>query len=146
MFTEFSTPFVLAFRFLQVSLTNLELLQYPILWDVLGFPSVICLPLFHSSNNILRGSFPNEQTTPLYFDRKDVKKVLHVPTNVKWEECSSIDVFPHGDASPESAWGVLPKVIDKNERTVVLHGHADYILISDGYVVFPEKGEMIANK
>lgn len=89
---------------------------YPILWDVLGFP----------------GSFPNEQTTPLYFDRKDVKKAIHAPTNVKWEECSSIDVFPNGDASPDVALGILPKVIEKNERTVVVHGLADYVLIAEG--------------
>ncbi|KAG6823210.1 hypothetical protein H0H92_011056 [Tricholoma furcatifolium] len=39
---------------------------YPILWDVLRFP----------------GSFPQEQTSPLYFDRKDVKEAIHAPVHL----------------------------------------------------------------
>ncbi|PVG01434.1 alpha/beta-hydrolase [Serendipita vermifera] len=89
---------------------------YPILWDVLGFP----------------GSFPNEQTTPLYFDREDVKSVLHVSSNKTWEECSSIDVFPNGDSSLPPAFTVLPSVIEKSQRSVIIHGLADYILIAEG--------------
>jgi len=89
---------------------------YPILWDVLGFP----------------GSFPQEQT-PLYFDRADVKKAIHAPTNVTWEECSEGDVFTsRGDQSLPPALTVLPNVIEKNNRTVIIHGLADFILIADG--------------
>ncbi|PFH45326.1 hypothetical protein AMATHDRAFT_71834 [Amanita thiersii Skay4041] len=89
---------------------------YPILWDVLGFP----------------GSFPDEQTTPLYFDRDDVKKAIHAPSTVKWEECSEINVFPKGDGSLPPALSVLPNVIEKNQRTVIIHGLADFILIAEG--------------
>ncbi|KAF8164723.1 alpha/beta-hydrolase [Crassisporium funariophilum] len=88
---------------------------YPVLWDVLGFP----------------GSFPQEQT-PLYFNRTDVKKAIHAPLNVNWEECSEIDVFPKGDGSLPPAFTVLPNVIEKNNRTVIVHGLADYILIAEG--------------
>ncbi|KAH0586845.1 Serine-type carboxypeptidase F [Termitomyces sp. J132] len=89
---------------------------YPVLWDVLGFP----------------GSFPQVQVAPLYFDREDVKKAIHAPTNVTWEECSSINVFPNGDASLPSALSVLPNVIENNNRTVIIHGLADFILIAEG--------------
>ncbi|KAH9050155.1 hypothetical protein EDB84DRAFT_1555790 [Lactarius hengduanensis] len=50
-----------------------------VLWDVLGLP----------------GSFPQAQTTPVYFDRADVKAAIHAPP-VGWEECKfeGPDVFP----------------------------------------------------
>ncbi|KAL1679239.1 Alpha/Beta hydrolase protein [Schizophyllum commune] len=89
---------------------------YPILWDVLGFP----------------GSFPQEQTSPVYFDREDVKAAIHAPTNFTWAECSNVDVFPQGDSSLPSAFTVLPNVIESSERAVIAHGLADYILIAEG--------------
>ncbi|KAG6873608.1 hypothetical protein C0995_013981 [Termitomyces sp. Mi166 len=89
---------------------------YPILWDVLGFP----------------GSFEQVQVSPIYFDREDVKKAIHAPVDVSWEECSSINVFPRGDASLPSALSVLPNVIEKSNRTVIVHGLADFILIAEG--------------
>lgn len=91
---------------------------YPILWDVLGFP----------------GSFPQTQLSPLYFDREDVKQAIHAPVNVSWAECSNINVFPHGDASLPPALSVLPSVIENSpvNRTVILHGLADFILIAEG--------------
>jgi len=90
---------------------------FPVLWDVLGFP----------------GSFPEAQTLPLYFDRSDVKKVLHAPQNVDWAECSEIDVFVKGnDRSLPPAFTVLPGVIEKNKRTVIVHGLGDFILMADG--------------
>ncbi|KAF8812659.1 alpha/beta-hydrolase [Phlegmacium glaucopus] len=88
---------------------------FPILWDVLGFP----------------GSFPQAQT-PLYFNRTEVKQAIHAPLGVDWEECSSIDVFPKGDGSLPPAFTVLPSVIEKNTRTVIVHGLADFILIAEG--------------
>jgi len=88
---------------------------WPILWDVLGFP----------------GSFEQTQVSPLYFDRTDVKQAIHAPVNVTWTECSNINVFPHGDGSPPS-FTVLPNIIEKSERAVIVHGLADYILISEG--------------
>jgi hypothetical protein len=89
--------------------------QYPILWDVLGFP----------------GSSFQEQT-PLYFDREDVKKAIHAPTNVTWDECSDIDVFPKGDASSPSSLTVLPNVIEKSKRTVIVNGLGDFCILAGG--------------
>ncbi|PSR83149.1 hypothetical protein PHLCEN_2v5798 [Hermanssonia centrifuga] len=89
---------------------------FPILWDVLGFP----------------GSFEQVQVSPIYFDREDVKRAIHAPVNVTWTECSNINVFPRGDASLPSGYTVLPSIIEKSERSVIVHGLGDYILISEG--------------
>ncbi|KZT13239.1 alpha/beta-hydrolase [Laetiporus sulphureus 93-53] len=88
---------------------------YPILWDVLGFP----------------GSFPQTQT-PIYFNRDDVKAHIHAPMWVNWTECSNINVFPNGDASLPPVFTVLPSVIEKSERAVIVHGLADFVLLSQG--------------
>ncbi|KAI0771695.1 alpha/beta-hydrolase [Trametes elegans] len=90
---------------------------WPILWDVLGFP----------------GSFAQEQS-PIYFDRPEVKRAIHAPANTTWSECSDIDVFAggKGDQSLPSAFTVLPSVIEKSARSVIVHGLADFILIADG--------------
>ncbi|KAI0352504.1 alpha/beta-hydrolase [Trametes cingulata] len=89
---------------------------WPILWDVLGFP----------------GSFFQAQS-PIYFDREEVKRAIHAPLNVTWAECSDIDVFTRGgDRSLPPAFTVLPSVIEKSERAVIVHGLADFILIAEG--------------
>lgn len=78
------------------------------------------------------GSFEDVQLSPLYFDRADVKAAIHAPADVDWTECSNINVFPRGDASLPSALSVLPNVIEKSARTVIVHGLADFILIAEG--------------
>ena len=77
------------------------------------------------------GTFPNQQS-PIYFDRKEVKEAIHAPVNVTWTECSNINVFPNGDASLPPVFTVLPGVIEKSNKSVIIHGLADYVLISDG--------------
>ena len=72
------------------------------------------------------------QVSPIYFDREDVKRAIHAPTNVTWTECSNINVFPDGDASLPSGLTVLPNIIEKSERSVIVHGLADFILIAEG--------------
>lgn len=89
---------------------------YPILWDVLGFP----------------GSSYQTQS-PIYFDRQDVKTAIHAPLDTTWSECSDINVFPFGDSSdPPATNGVLQNVIEKSNRTVIVHGLADFVLIAEG--------------
>jgi carboxypeptidase D len=85
------------------------------------------------------GSFPQEQT-PLYFDRNDVKLAIHAPHNVTWAECSDISVFAGGrDKSLPSALSVLPGVIERSKRTVIVHGLADFVLIAEGTRVVIQK-------
>jgi carboxypeptidase D len=62
-----------------------------------------------------------------------VKQAIHAPVDTEWTECSNINVFPNGDGSLPPAFTVLPNVIEKNKRTVIVHGLADFVLISDGY-------------
>ena len=84
---------------------------------------------------IYRGSFPQKQS-PIYFNRREVKEAIHAPIDTRWTECSNVNVFPNGDQSLPPAFTVLPSVIEKNVRTVIVHGLADFILIAEGYV-FP---------
>ncbi|KAF8604918.1 alpha/beta-hydrolase [Ceratobasidium sp. AG-I] len=88
---------------------------WPVLWDVLGFP----------------GSYNNQQS-PIYFNRTDVQDAIHAP-RISWSECSSIDVYINGtDNSVPVMLSVMPNVIEKSERTVVMHGGIDYVLIDEG--------------
>ena len=90
--------------------------KWPILWDILGYPA---------------GDTFRPQS-PIYFNRTEVKKVIHVPEDAPWSACSDNPVFPHGDASLPPAFTVLPNVIAKSVRTVIAHGLADYDLIAEG--------------
>lgn len=94
----------------------------PVLWDVLGFP----------------GSFPYlPEGTEVYFNRTDVQKAINAPI-MEWEECSSDDVFVGGhDTSDPSTWSVLPRAIEKNERTIIGHGILDFILMTNGSLYDP---------
>jgi carboxypeptidase D len=87
----------------------------PLLWDVLGFP----------------GSFdylpPGEDT--VYFNRTDVQKAINAPIQ-PWTECSNgvLDI----DTSAQSSWEVIPRIIEKLDRTMIVHGELDYILLYNG--------------
>ncbi|KAI0092879.1 alpha/beta-hydrolase [Irpex rosettiformis] len=92
--------------------------QYPVAFDPLGFP----------------GSFAEVEISPVYFDREDVKKAIHAPLNVTWTECSENSVFAGPDGQDQSApsYTVLPNVIEKSERTVLVHGLADFLIMAEG--------------
>ncbi|KAJ6256494.1 hypothetical protein Dda_8356 [Drechslerella dactyloides] len=89
----------------------------PLLWDVLGFPGSF-------------GYLP--EGAQIYFARPEVQRAINAPA-IKWEECSERDVFPSGDGSgfPIPA-GVMSRIIERNERTIIAHGLHDYILLADG--------------
>ena len=78
------------------------------------------------------------QTSPVYFDRADVKAAIHAPADVDWEICSD-NVFPNGDASLPSAFTVLPSVIEKSTRSVIVHGLGDFLLIAEGTRIVLQK-------
>jgi len=75
----------------------------------------------------------------VYFDRPDVKAAIHAPPTVNWVECSVIKVFPHGDASLPPVFTVLPNVIEKSNRSVIVHGLGDFILIAEGARIVLQK-------
>lgn len=92
----------------------------PLQWDVLGFPTVL-------------------EYTPvgadIYFQRPDVVKALHAPSNITWTECSVESVFVgpgDSDSSPDPIQGVLPKVIEHTNRVLVGNGDYDFIIQTNG--------------
>jgi len=99
-----------------------------------------CHYLGHSNDFKHRhsGEVPNEQTLPLYYDRADVKAAIHAP-NVSWNECAPFPVFPEGDDSLPTAFSVLPSVIERSNRTVIIHGRADFVLIAEGTRIVIQK-------
>ncbi|PUU76668.1 Alpha/Beta hydrolase protein [Tuber borchii] len=89
----------------------------PTLWDVLGFPgSVKYLP----------------EGAQIYFNRTDVKNAINAPNTTTWKECSDLSVFPNGDPSEPGVYSVLPRVIDKSERSIIAHGVLDFRFIANG--------------
>ncbi|EMC92156.1 hypothetical protein BAUCODRAFT_115526 [Baudoinia panamericana UAMH 10762] len=90
----------------------------PLLWDVLGFP----------------GSFDYLPAgTEIYFNRSDVQAAINAPIGYDWAECSGgvLDI----DTSPPSGLSVLPRVIEKNNRTIIGHGMLDFILLMNGTIM-----------
>jgi len=43
-----------------------------------------------------------------------------------------VDVFPLGDRSLPPAFTVLTNVVEKSQRTVIVHGMADFLLMTEG--------------
>jgi carboxypeptidase D len=104
-------------------------------------PLLLMLGVAQVEHSLTRGSFFQTQISPLYFDREDVKRAIHAPTNVNWTLCTDTfaDVFPNGDASLPPAFTVLPNVIEKSKRSVIVHGLADFILIAEGARIVLQK-------
>ncbi|KAF8584818.1 alpha/beta-hydrolase [Ramaria rubella] len=91
---------------------------WPNLWSVLGFP--------RSTQEFI------------YFNRTDVQDAIHAP-HIEWESCTSGSVYinpatggPGNDQSLPTTLSVLPNVIEKSIRTVIVHGLADFILVAEG--------------
>lgn len=98
----------------------------PILWDVLGAPTVLSY-------------VPNG--AEIYFDRPDVQKALHAP-KVNWIECSASKTYlgdngkggseANGDLSLDPIQHVLPRVIEHTNRVLVSNGDYDMIIQTNG--------------
>ena len=108
--------------------------QCPLLWDVISFPTQLVYT-------------PEGATT--YFNRSDVKKAIHAPQYVDWNECAAKAVFVggnsvddgafydggpegEGDLSADPIQKVLPYVIEKTNRVLVSNGDLDMIIITNG--------------
>lgn len=82
---------------------------------------------------------PLSGSTP-YFNRADVKKAMHAPSNSVWAECSNGAVFTGGRGGPEqegdysldSIQKVLPQVVEATNRVLVANGDYDMIIITNG--------------
>lgn len=90
----------------------------PLLWDVMGFP----------------GSFDYlPPGAEVYFNRTEVQKAINAPIG-EWLECGG-RIFDHGDRSPVPSLGILPRVIEKNTKTIIAHGVLDWVLILNGSLI-----------
>ncbi|KAK0486281.1 alpha/beta-hydrolase [Armillaria novae-zelandiae] len=83
---------------------------FPNLWSVLGFP--------RSTQQFI------------YFNRLNA---IHAP-HITWNSCANNNVYAGNgrDNSVASTLSVLPNVIEKSVRTVIVHGLADFILVAEG--------------
>ncbi|EGG00649.1 putative carboxypeptidase cpdS precursor [Melampsora larici-populina 98AG31] len=98
-----------------------SMLVNPVLWDVLsgGGPDSSQL-------------WPGQTGDPAYFNRTEVKSMLHVPLDSKWQECTDNDVMLGDDTSLPVTMSVLPGVIKKNKKTIIAHPRADFALLAQG--------------
>ncbi|KAK2059143.1 serine carboxypeptidase [Colletotrichum caudatum] len=80
------------------------------------------------------------QGAQIYFNRTDVKEALHAPLDSNWMQCTDINVFGRGNESsdagddsidPVSA-GVLQRVVEYTNNTIIGNGDLDYILATNG--------------
>ncbi|KAH0594658.1 hypothetical protein MHUMG1_07492 [Metarhizium humberi] len=71
-----------------------------------------------------------------YFNREDVKKVLHVPPTTYYKAHGGFawSGFPGVDglAPRPSALGPLPRVIELTNNTIIAHGLQDFLLLANG--------------
>ncbi|KAJ7502903.1 alpha/beta-hydrolase [Mycena galericulata] len=75
---------------------------------------------------------PVQPKNSFTFNRTDVQDAIHAP-HIVWNACASRSVYlPGGDQSIPSTLSVLPNVIEKSERVVIVHGLADFILVAEG--------------
>jgi carboxypeptidase D len=61
-----------------------------------------------------------------------VQKAINAPLQ-DWDECTSGILST--DTSEPSSFRVLPRVIEKNDRTIIGHGMADFILLVNGTIM-----------
>lgn len=80
-------------------------------------------------------SYIPDGSGPAYFNRPDVKSVIHAPDK-EWMFCTTDPVFVNGtDTSVVDGPGsqpVIPNVIDRTQNVILGHGSRDFVLISDG--------------
>ncbi|KAH9824739.1 putative carboxypeptidase cpdS precursor [Melampsora americana] len=93
----------------------------PVLWDVLsgGGPDSSQL-------------WPGQTGNVTYFNRPEVKALLHVPSSSEWQECTDKDVILGHDTSLHVTMSVLPEVIKRNKKTIIAHPSSDFALMAQG--------------
>jgi carboxypeptidase D len=88
----------------------------PLLWDVLGSPGTIDYT-------------PSSAT--VYFNRVDVKKAINAPQGIYWSLCRSVPLGQNPAAESEpTSFKLLPRVIERSERTILGHGSLDFVILS----------------
>lgn len=65
----------------------------------------------------------------IYFNRTDVQQAINAPIGT-WDNCNS-DVLSNDD-SPAPALSILPRVIERNNRTIIAHSLLGFRMIMNG--------------
>ncbi|KXJ87241.1 carboxypeptidase cpdS [Microdochium bolleyi] len=65
-----------------------------------------------------------------WFNRTDVQRAINAPLQ-KWEQCRN-GPLDEGDTSAPSGWEVYPRVIERSQRSVLVGGALDFIVIGAG--------------
>ncbi|KAF7315184.1 Carboxypeptidase [Mycena indigotica] len=108
---------------------------FPNLWSVLGFPRSTQEFVYFNRTDVKSHIFRERRL----LTSSKVQDAIHAP-HIVWETCSDGSVYlPGGDRTVPSMLtaagsniSVLGNVIEKSVRTVVVHGLADMILMSEG--------------
>lgn len=66
-----------------------------------------------------------------WFNRTDVQRAINAPLQ-EWEQCRNGPLDDGGDTSAPSAWEVYPRVIERSQRSVLVGGALDFIIMADG--------------
>ncbi|KAJ7263826.1 serine carboxypeptidase [Mycena rebaudengoi] len=66
-----------------------------------------------------------------YFDRPEVKKAINAPAT-EWTICQMGVLADNVDEAPPPAFGVLPRVIERLNKTLIVSGQLDLILPTNG--------------
>jgi carboxypeptidase D len=90
----------------------------PLLWDVLGSPGSIEYT-------------PSSAT--VYFNRMEVKRAINAPEGGYWSICRPVLLGLNSRKENEpTSFSVLPRVIERSERTILGHGSLDFIVLASG--------------
>lgn len=115
--------------------------------DVVLLQAQSANPCFNVYNIIDHCPFLNDESgngyNPLrgndtYFNRRDVKKAIHVSPSFEWDACAAIRVFLTADGSDHSpAPGLkqLPHVIDTTHNVILAAGGLDAVAPLNGIVL-----------
>lgn len=88
-------------------------------------------PYLHDELGLSLGGGPNN-----YFNRTDVKAVLHAPNATNFYVCNGgLKIFYNGDESLPSALGPLPSVIERTNNTIIEHGLLNFLLFANGTLI-----------
>ncbi|KAF2803373.1 alpha/beta-hydrolase [Mytilinidion resinicola] len=77
----------------------------------------------------------------VYFNRTDVQKAIHAPVGTNWMQCTDVNVFGDGENNNQSRSdqslgpaqnGVLARVIDYTNNTIIGSGNLDMLLNTNG--------------
>jgi len=106
----------------------------PLLFSVIGYPTFVSEGVVQKRSSEIERSLHKRVAYQgeVYLDRADVKVALHAPS-VPWVECNQFGISPSGSlTSPLPIFSKLPLLIERSNRTVIIHGNQDMLVTVNG--------------